>query len=106
MLLFGAGALLVAPWGIVAVAAFYGLYRAVLIVVDARLQERIAGPARATVTSVAGLGVEVSGLAVFGAWAAGGGTAVAATWLVVALLLPALLRGGGRPTAHPGESTK
>jgi MFS family permease len=88
MLLLGAAAFLAAPWGIAAVAAFYGLYRAVLVVVDARLQERITGQARATVTSVAGLGVELSGLAVFGVWAAGGATAVAAAWLAVSLLLP------------------
>ncbi|MGH3929704.1 MAG: hypothetical protein ACRDTF_06980 [Pseudonocardiaceae bacterium] len=47
----------------------------VLVVVDARLQGQIEGPARATVTSVAGLGSEVTALA-----------------LVVTAVLPRLLR--------------
>ena len=44
------------------------LYLAVLVVAETRLQERIEA-ARATVTSVAGLGIEVAALAVFAAWA-------------------------------------
>lgn len=91
MVLFGVSGLLAQPVGLVAVAAFYGLYRVVLVVVDARLQARIAGPARATVTSVAGFGVELAGLALFGIWAAGGLLAVVAVWLVVAVALPRLL---------------
>lgn len=92
LVLLGAGVHLGGAGGIAAVTVFYGLYRAVLVVVDARLQERIDGPARATVTSVAGLAVEIAGLGVFAAWAAGGGLAVAASWLVAALFLPWLLR--------------
>ncbi len=62
----------------------------VLVVVDARLQARIAGSARATVTSVAGFGVELVGLALFGVWALGG--LVVVVWLVVAVALPRWLR--------------
>jgi hypothetical protein len=82
-LLAAAGVLLAgaAAWarpaatGLLAVA--YGLYLAVLVVAEARLQERIGGRYRATLTSVAGVGVEVASLLVFAAWAAGGAMAVA-----------------------------
>ena len=73
-------------------AVSYALYRAVLVVVDARLQERIDSTARATVTSVAGVGVETAGLALFGVWAFGGPTATVAVWLLAALALPWWLR--------------
>jgi len=80
------------PAGLAGIALFYGLYRMVLVVVDARLQARIRGAARATVTSVAGLGLELVGLAVFGIWAAGGALLVAALWTVAAAALPSALR--------------
>jgi MFS family permease len=81
------------PAGVAAVAGFYGGYRAVLVVVDARLQERIASESRATVTSVAGLGSEIATFGLYAAWAAGGAALVAAAGLVIAAVLPALLRG-------------
>ncbi|MFC4043652.1 MFS transporter [Dactylosporangium siamense] len=81
------------PAGIVLVALFYGLYRYVLVLVDARLQQVIEGASRATVTSVAALATEVSALALFGAWAAGGVLLVAALTL---LLAAAPLVGGRR----------
>jgi predicted MFS family arabinose efflux permease len=101
-----AGAVLWArPAALVAVAAFYGLYLAVLVVAEARLQERIASAHRATITSVAGLGIEVASLLVFAAWAVGGPMAVAALVLAVVPVVRAGLRtrepsvpAGGRPT--------
>jgi MFS family permease len=75
-----------------AVAAFYALYLAVLVVAEARLQDRIAGRYRATVTSVAGLGIEVAALLVFAAWAVGGAVAVAVLVLLVVPLAGAGLR--------------
>ncbi|HVK23250.1 MAG TPA: MFS transporter [Actinokineospora sp.] len=81
-----------APVGLVAVAVFYGLYRLVLVVGEARLQDSIEGPARATVTSVAEIGVELSAVALYGAWAAGEVFGVAALVAFVALLLPRWLR--------------
>ncbi|WP_436498052.1 MFS transporter [Actinokineospora sp. HUAS TT18] len=81
-----------APVGLVAVAVFYGLYRLVLVVGEARLQDTIEGPARATVTSVAEIGVEVSAVALYGAWAVGEVFGVAALVAFVALLLPRWLR--------------
>ncbi|HEX3621553.1 MAG TPA: hypothetical protein VHT97_04480, partial [Acidimicrobiales bacterium] len=59
---------------------------------DARLQRRIEGPARATVTSVAAFGTEVSAMAVIGIWALGRPLLVAGVALAVAAALPWLLR--------------
>lgn len=76
------------PLGLVGVAAFYGLWRVGLVVAEDRLQAAIAGPSRATITSVAGLGAELAGLAMFAAWAAGGLTVAVALVFAAALLLP------------------
>jgi MFS family permease len=81
--LLAAGALSAGPVAVAAVAVSYGLYLAVLVVGEARLQEQVPGPVRATVTSVAGLGIEASALLVFGAWALGGVSAVAVLFLAV-----------------------
>jgi hypothetical protein len=80
------------PAGLVGVALFYGLYRMVLVVADARLQARIAGSARATVTSVANVLAELAAFAVYGAWVIGGAAAVSALVAVIAVTLPVLLR--------------
>ena len=105
--LAGAGRL-PATAALVAVAAFYAIYQAVLVVAGARLQDRISGKYRATLTSVAGLGIELSSLLVFGAWATGGVLAVA---LLVLAAVPASTAGlrqrrdpGGQAAAGPGES--
>ncbi|MGL4743923.1 MAG: MFS transporter [Dermatophilaceae bacterium] len=95
MAALGAGGLLGTPLaGIAAVCLGYGLYHVVLVVTEARLQHRIDGAARATVTSVAGLGVEIATFAVYAAWALGGLPAVAAAGIGAALALPLLLRVG------------
>ncbi len=93
-----AGDLLHAPVGLVGVTAFYGLYRLVLVVADTRLQERIEGSARATVTSVAALGTDLLSFVIYAAWVAGEVALVAALLAALALALPALLRS---PTAVP-----
>lgn len=103
MALLAAGGLYGAPvLGIAAFSLGYGAYHAVLVVTEARLQHRISGTARATVTSVSGLGVELTTFVVYAAWAFGDLTAVAAAGLVVACVLPRLLRD--RPTP-PDAST-
>jgi hypothetical protein len=96
-LFLGAAAVLPGAAAIGAVAVFYGLYLAVLVVAQTRLQERIAGPQRATITSVAGLGIELASLLVFAAWALGGVVAVA----VLVLAVVPLVRSGLRITV-PG----
>lgn len=70
-------------WGFAAIAVGYGLVQHAIVVADAQLQAAVSGPARATVTSVAGLGAELSAIALFGVWALaaepfGQGPAVAA----------------------------
>jgi len=77
---------------VLAVAVAYGMYRVVLVVVDARLQAAITGPSRATVTSVAGLGLELGGIALFAVWAAGGLPAVVLVWVPAVVLLARLRR--------------
>ena len=70
---------------LVATAVFYALYLAVLVAAEAELQARITGPYRATLTSVAGLGIELAALLVFAAWALGG---IAAMTLLVLAVVP------------------
>lgn len=114
-LLLAVGAVLLAvveqiahPAGVAVIAAFYGIYQAVRVVSEARLQELIPSAHRASVTSVAGVGSEVATLAVYGTFAIGGTTAVAAGVMLLAVALPPLL--GGRdhhraPVARPTRPT-
>ncbi|MGR6966934.1 MFS transporter [Geodermatophilus sp. URMC 61] len=90
--LLGAAAAVPGPWALAVVAVSYALYLAVLVVAEARLQERIDSSRRTTVTSVAGLGIELAGLLVFAAWALGGIVAVAVLVLAVVPLVAAGLR--------------
>jgi MFS family permease len=73
----GVAAAAAGPLTLAAVAAFYALYLGVLVVAEARLPDRIDSARRATLTSVASLGIELAGLLVFAAWALGGLGAVA-----------------------------
>jgi len=93
LMLGGAALLGLAAWwsspaGVVAIVAFYGLYRFVLSVAEARLQRQLPSASRATATSVVALGGEVVGIAVFGLWAAGG----LALMTVVVVLVAAISR--------------
>ena len=85
------------PYGVLAIAAFYGVFRAVRVVVDMRLQHRIRGAARATVTSAAEFVGGVLGIAAFGLWAVWGVWGILALAVVIVVALPALVRvrGGG-----------
>ncbi|MEX5721331.1 MFS transporter [Geodermatophilus maliterrae] len=99
--LLAAGALGSGPPALTAVALAYGVYLAVLVVGEARLQEQAPAAVRATVTSVAGLGVELAALLVFGAWALGGALAVAVVFAATAPVVAhglAVRRSAGRPT--------
>jgi MFS family permease len=87
--LLAAAAVLHVVAGIAVVAVAYALYRAVLVVVDTRCQERITGTARATVTSVAAVGEELACFLVYGAWALGQAFAVA---VLIGLIAVALSR--------------
>ncbi|MCK2214464.1 MFS transporter [Actinomadura sp. ATCC 31491] len=89
-----AGALSGHPAGFVLIAVAFGAFQLAGVVADARLQERITGPARATVTSVAGLGVNVVTLGVYAAYGAMSGVVsngvafalLAAPYAVIAVL--------------------
>ncbi|MBB5079423.1 MFS transporter [Nonomuraea endophytica] len=78
----GSGAGLWAGFAAIAVA-FAAFYWAVAVL-DARLQDMIGDEARATVTSMAGLGSEVAALGVFAFYGFGSGWA--APWVLVALV--------------------
>jgi hypothetical protein len=103
-----AGALSGSPWGLLAVAAGYGMWQHAVVVTDARLQAAVTGPARATVTSVAGLGAEMAAISLYVPWGfmvgrLGDGWAVALTaWPLVAI---GVLAAGwlGDP---PGRATR
>lgn len=70
-MLVAVGCLLRQPWAaFAALGAGYGLLSNVSVVAEARLQDAIEGPARATVTSTVSLGSEVVALGVFGVFAA------------------------------------
>ena len=99
VLLLGAGAWS-EPAALVAVALFYGLYLAVLVVAEARLQDRIETSRRATITSVAGVGVEIAALAVFAAWAVAGAVGVAVVVLAVVPVVGLGLRAPGAGAPH------
>ena len=68
--LMAAGALSEHPTRLVALAAAFGVFQLATVVADTRLQEAISGPARATVTSLAGMSTDVATLAVYGSYAA------------------------------------
>lgn len=72
--------------GIAGIAAFYLGYRLVVVIVEARLQHAIEGPARATVTSVADFLVDIMCLLVYALWAWQG----QATYVVLTLLIAGL----------------
>lgn len=94
--LFAVGSTLGGLLGFLALAVASGIHNDLIVVVEARQQDAITGPARATVTSVAGLGVELVAIGTFVLYAAGSTVFSVATLValmglpvaVVALLLP------------------
>jgi MFS family permease len=64
-----AGALSGKPVGIVGVAVAFTAFQAADVVAGARLQQRVTGPARATVTSVAGMATDLATTGVYGIYA-------------------------------------
>ncbi|MEV1332971.1 MFS transporter [Micromonospora costi] len=103
-----AGALTGHPSGFVLIAVAFCAFQLATVLTEARLQARIAGPSRATVTSLAGMATDVTIIAVYAGYAlvaTGAGNAVAfavaaVPYLGVAVLL-ALVGGGSR---RPGRS--
>ncbi|MDX2555496.1 MFS transporter [Streptomyces stelliscabiei] len=69
------GALMGTPVGIGLVAVAFGGFQLADVLADARLQDRIEGARRATLTSVASMGTEAATVAVFAAYAVIGASA-------------------------------
>ncbi|GAA4925487.1 MFS transporter [Actinomycetospora succinea] len=86
----GAGALLPLGPGFALIAVGWGVLQMLLVVVETRVQDAVEGDARATVTSVAGLGSEAVALGVLAAIAAGS-VGFALPVLVAALTVPLLV---------------
>jgi hypothetical protein len=91
--------------GFVPIAVGYGVMQLVIVVADARLQDAIEGPARATVTSVSGFFAEVFAVSVYAGFALG------ALWvslpvLVAGLTVPVLLTALITPRSLPAPSEK
>jgi len=85
-LFIAAGALSGHPLGFVAIAVGYGLTENAAVVADAKLQDAIAGPARATVTSLSGFSAEVVAVVIFATVAAGSSWVAFSTLLAVVTL--------------------
>ena len=95
-----AGALGGVPPGIALVAAAFGAFQVATVVADTRLQDRITGAERATVTSVAALATDVVTIGVYGLYAvlATAGTPLAFAVLTAPYLLVAAYLIGRRKT--------
>lgn len=65
--------------------------RLAAVVAEARLQEAVTGPARATVGSVAGVGGELAALPLFLVWGLGGLPAVSVAVIVAGLVAGSLM---------------
>ncbi|MEU0115308.1 MFS transporter [Streptomyces bobili] len=93
-LALAAGAGAGTPAGLALVAVAFGGFQLATVLADARLQQRIEGTGRATLTSVAGLGTELATITVYGTYAQLASTATHGTafaLLAVPCLLVALL---------------
>ncbi|GAA4573511.1 MFS transporter [Planotetraspora kaengkrachanensis] len=79
-LCLAAGAASGRPAGFALIAVAFGIFQWATAAVDARLQEAITDRSRATVTSMAGLGVEAMAVIIFAAYALG--SIWAGPWLI------------------------
>ncbi len=106
----GSGSLIGGP-GVIGLIGFaligigYGIVMNATVVTEARLQETIAGPARATVTSAAGLLSEVVALAIF-AVVAIGSAALPISATLALLALPVVLSGVIAPRWLPRKTSE
>ncbi|MGK5671995.1 MFS transporter [Micromonospora sp. URMC 106] len=106
-----AGALLARPVGFALVAAAFCGFQLATVLAEARLQARITGGSRATVTSLAGMATDVTIIAVYagyGLLATGAGNGVAfavaaVPYLIVALLLVTRARRSARHRVAAGR---
>ncbi|WP_277752878.1 MFS transporter [Thermomonospora catenispora] len=83
------GAAARSPAGFAPIAAAYAAFRWAIATTQARLQEQVPDRTRATVTSLAGLGAELVGIAAFAGYAAT--SPWAGPWLIFCLAAPVYL---------------
>ncbi|MFF9779395.1 MFS transporter [Streptomyces sp. NPDC013978] len=88
------GALMGTPAGIGLVAVAFGGFQLVNVLADARLQDRIEGARRATLTSVASMGTETATVAVFAVYAVIGGAGYAHGVVFAVFAVPYLVTAG------------
>ncbi|MDX2784998.1 MFS transporter, partial [Streptomyces caniscabiei] len=88
------GALMGTPAGIGLVAVAFGGFQLVNVLADARLQDRIDGARRATLTSVASMGTETATVAVFAVYAVIGGAGYAHGVVFAVFAVPYLVTAG------------
>ncbi|SDM70430.1 MFS transporter [Allokutzneria albata] len=104
----GAGALLDSFAGFFLLALGFCAFQLASVVLGARLQENITGPSRATVTSLAGLGVGVLTVLLYGTYAAASAGmsqgAIFAMFAVPYLVLAVALAAGERRPARVQQS--
>lgn len=99
------GALSGTAGGFVPIAVGYGVMQLVIVVAEARLQDAITGPARATVTSVSGLFAEVFAVLVYAGFALGS-VWFALPVLVAGLTIPLFLTALITPSALPPPASQ
>lgn len=87
-LALAAGALSGRAAGFVLIAVAFCAFQMASVVVDARLQEAITGPSRATVTSLSGLGTDVATVLVYGGYAAGSALQLANSTIFALFAVP------------------
>ncbi|MGW2289161.1 MFS transporter [Streptomyces phaeochromogenes] len=110
-----AGAWMRTPAGIGLVALAFCGFQLASVLADARLQDRIGGTGRATLTSVAGVGTDLTTIAVYGAYGVIGSATThgaafalfAVPYLVTAVVLAVVGKGaGGKRTGVKGTGVK
>jgi MFS family permease len=94
------GSLSGTAFGFAPIAVGYGVMQLVIVVAEARLQDSIEGPARATVTSVSGFFAEVFAVTVYAGFALGSVWFTLPT-LMAALTVPVVLTAVITPSALP-----
>ncbi|TYB34537.1 MFS transporter [Micromonospora sp. AP08] len=104
-LALAAGALLRHPAGFVLVGVAFAAFQLATVLADVRLQARITGPDRATVTSVAGMATDLTIIAVYAGYGVMAGAAGNAVAFAVAVL-PYLLLAGRLATRRPARRVR
>ncbi|WP_262281829.1 MFS transporter [Micromonospora sp. MA102] len=104
-LALAAGALLRHPAGFVLVGVAFAAFQLATVLADVRLQARISGPDRATVTSVAGMATDVTIIAVYAGYGLVAGAAGHAVAFAVAVL-PYLALAGRLATRRPARRVR